>query len=620
MDLSHATQKELIFLDKSFSTREEIFDFVSKKFEEQGIVSSSTDYKQALYDREQIGVTGFENGLAIPHGKSSSVNRAAFAVVRLTSPLLQSEYPSLDMANKVELLFVLAVPESQGGTHLDILAHLAGKLGDVSYLQKFKAAQTADEVLDLLSEKEETELTSASSKGFILGVTACAAGVAHTYMAAEAISKKATALGYAVKVEKQGANGIEDEISMAEVNQAVGVILAHDVALKNTDRFEKLPKLDVPVAAPIKNADKLVKDLINKSQGYIPENGGTEIENTENAEKKPAWSRAVEAAKTHLMTGVSFMLPFVVAGGLILTIGLLMGGGDAKSGFAYETVQTGVLIFNLMLPVLAGYISYSIADKPGIVVGMSGGIIASTVGAGYLGAILAGFVAGWLVNQIKKIPLPSYLAQLKPIIFIPLFGSGIIALFMYIVGIPLHALNDLMTNSLQAMQGSNLVLMGVIIGAMMAVDMGGPINKAAFAFCVGMLGDKIYAPMAACWIGIMLPPVAMAVATMIAPHKFTQAERGSRFSAIIGGLTGITEFAIPFAVADPWRVILSCVVGSAVGGGMALGLGVTASIPSGGIFVVPFFHNPIIFVLSFVVGVFVTAVMVVGLKKKVVEA
>lgn len=329
----------------------------------------------------------------------------------------------------------------------------------------------------------------------------------------------------------------------------------------------------------------------------------------------------LEEAKTHLMTGVSYMLPFVVAGGLLLTIGLLLGGGDSGHGtaFAKQTVKAGVLIFSLMVPVMAGYMSYSIADRPGIAPGMVGGLIAHEIGAGFLGGIVAGFLAGYIVNFIKKLPMHSYLAALKPIIVIPLLGAGAVSLIMYIIGQPIALASKGLEGWLTSLSGGNLALLGLIIGAMMAFDMGGPINKVAFAFCVGMLNQHVYAPMAACWIGIMTPPIGLALATRIAPKKFSVGERQSALPTTIMGATGITEGAIPFAVSDPLRVIPSIVVGSAVGGALAMALGAAAPVPSGGVLVIPFFIKPFMFVIAFAVGIVTTALMTVFLKKKVEE-
>lgn len=298
-----------------------------------------------------------------------------------------------------------------------------------------------------------------------------------------------------------------------------------------------------------------------------------------------------EKARVHLMTGVSYMIPFVVAGGILLTIGLLIGGGKVNPGLSQTLVNIGVYSFKMMVPIMAGYMAFSIADRPGIAPGVVGGVVANEIGAGFLGGIVAGFIAGWVVNQLKKIPMHPYVAALKPIIIIPIFGVGIVAGLMLIIGQPISAFSKELETWLKSMSGANLALLGFIIGAMMAVDMGGPINKIAFAFSVGMLNQGVYAPMAACWIGIMTPPIGLALATKLAPNKFTEEEKKSAIPALIMGAIGITEGAIPYAVADPLRVIPSIIVGSAVGGALALILGAQAPVPSGGVLVIPFFIN-----------------------------
>jgi len=327
----------------------------------------------------------------------------------------------------------------------------------------------------------------------------------------------------------------------------------------------------------------------------------------------------INEAKIHLMTGVSYMLPFVVAGGIILTLGLLLGGGDQETGFARGAITLGVMVFSMMVPIMAGYMAYSIADRPGIAPGVVGGLVANHIGAGFLGGIVAGFIAGYFVNALKKIPMHPYIAALKPIIIIPVIGAGFVGLVMFIIGQPIAFAATGLEGWLTSISGVNLALLGLIIGAMMAFDMGGPVNKVAFAFCVGMLDQGVYAPMAACWIGIMTPPIGLALATRITPKKFTQGERQSAVPATVMGLTGITEGAIPFAVRTPLQVISAIVVGSAVGGGLALLLGAAAPIPSGGIFVVPFFHRPLMFIIAFIVGIVVTAGMTILLRKEVTD-
>lgn len=323
--------------------------------------------------------------------------------------------------------------------------------------------------------------------------------------------------------------------------------------------------------------------------------------------------------KTHLLTGVSYMLPFVVAGGLILTIGLLLQDVEMFAGISQHVVDAGVMVFGLMIPVLSAYIAFSIADRPSLAPGMAGGMLAATIGAGFLGGIVAGFVAGYVTNILKKIPMHQYVVQLLPIIIIPLLGTTITLVLVGLLGIPIAAVTVIFESFLTSLSEGSLFILGLVIGGMMAVDMGGPINKVAFAFCVGLIDQGVFAPMAACWIGIMTPPIGLAVATLIAPHKFTEDEKASRIPITIMGLTGVTEGAIPFAVREPLRVIPALVIGSAAGGGLALLLGAEASVPSGGIFVVPFFVKPLMFLIAFVVAIIVTAVCTAFFKTEVME-
>lgn len=618
MQLSTLTTNALIILNSDADKKDEIIRTLARKLFESGKLTSEDAFLQAVYAREALGETGMGAGLALPHGKCAAVKEACFAVMTTKKPVM--DWESFEEDDGVQHIFMLAIPESEAGsTHLALLAELMQNMGDEEYSERLFSSPTPDAFIHNLDIPVAAPDQTAQCKKTLLAVTACPAGVAHTYMAADALVKAGKALGVTVRVEKQGANGIEGKHTAEQLREADAVIFAVSVAVKEAERYDHLPQVKVSVSDPIRNAQAVILQALKQADTQKKgENIPRDAVNTAGKEKLTI-GKLLDDAKSHLMTGVSFMLPFVVAGGLILTLGLLLGGGDQKTGFAHMTVQTGVLIFSLMVPVIAGYISYSIADKPGIVAGMAGGLIAREIGAGFLGGIVAGFVAGFIVNQLKRIPMHAYLTQLKPIIIIPLLGSGLVALVMYTVGVPIAQLSVLLENGLKSLQGGNLIVMGMIIGAMMAIDMGGPINKVAFAFCVGMLAQGVYAPMAACWIGIMTPPAGLALATRLAPKKFSVAERSSAIATAIMGLTGITEGAIPFAVADPWRIILSIVTGSAAGAALALGMGVEASVPSGGIFVVPFFRHPLLFMGAFLLGVAVTALCVITLKKEFIE-
>ncbi|POP42673.1 PTS 2-O-a-mannosyl-D-glycerate transporter subunit IIABC [Superficieibacter electus] len=618
MQLSALTNTGLIVLNSDLDNKDDIIRTLARKLFESGKLTSEDAFLQAVYEREALGETGMGGGLALPHGKSTAVKEACFAV--MTTRKAVQDWESFEDDGQVRHIFLLAIPASESGsTHLALLAKLMQNMGDEEYSERLFSAQTPELFYQYLDTPVADEETTGNFQKSLVAVTACPAGVAHTYMAADALVKAGRELGVNIYVEKQGANGIEGRHTVNHLKTADAAIFAVSVAVKDVERFAHLPQLKVSVSDPIKDAKGVILQALKQSE--LQQKGEfCSPQNEEPAENTPSFiGRMLNEGKGHLMTGVSFMLPFVVAGGLILTIGLLLGGSDQKTGMAHTAIQAGVLIFSLMVPVIAGYISYSIADKPGIVVGMAGGLIAREIGAGFLGGIVAGFIAGFIVNQLKRIPMHAYLTQLKPIIIIPLLGSGLIVLIMYIIGVPIARLSVLLEGELKALQGGNLIVLGIIIGGMMAVDMGGPINKVAFAFCAGMLGQGVYAPMAACWIGIMTPPVGLAVATWLAPKKFSAGEKSSSIATAIMGLTGITEGAIPFAVADPWRVILSIVIGSAAGAALALGLGVEASVPSGGIFVVPFFHHPMLFILAFLVGIAVTALSVITLKKDYVD-
>lgn len=375
MNLANATSQALIFLDQNFETREEVFEFMTQKLYEQGKISDSKSFLKAIYDREQLSVTGFENGLAIPHGNSSAVLEASFAVVRLRSPL--QEYPSLDANNQVSLIFMLAIPDSEAGsTHLDILAKLAGRLSDSDYLERFKKAKEKSEILSLLDEKEEQRSAVDAEKGLILGITACAAGIAHTYMAAESLTKTANQLGYKARIEKQGAKGIEDRITAKEVNEAVGIILAHDVSLKGMERFANIPKIDTTVAEPIKHPEEIINRLLVKAEGFIPSSDPGE-DFTELDESAKSVKQQI---KDSILTGISYIIPIIIAGGMISTVAVLItqifGLQDlvAVEGswlFLLKGLGGG-LLGSLMIPVLSGYMAYSIADKPGLTPGFAG--------------------------------------------------------------------------------------------------------------------------------------------------------------------------------------------------------------------------------------------------------
>lgn len=589
MDLTKATSKDLIFLDKSFRNKEDVFDFMAQKLFEQGKISSKEGYLQAVYEREKISVTGFENGLAIPHGKSDEVIEASFAVLRLSKPL--EDYPSLDPNNKVDLIFMLAIPEKDAGTtHLDILAKLSGRLSDTDYLAKFRSATNEDEILKLLSEDLERKETTKSGKGLILGITACAAGIAHTYMAAEAITKAANKLGYDARIEKQGAKGLEDRFTSEELKNAVGVIFAHDVALKELDRFKHLPKIDTNVAQPIKDPEGVISNLLDKTKNH-DYSKIVESDFSEDDFSKKAVSQEI---KDSILTGISYIIPIIIAGGMISTVAVLLtqifglqelAATEGSWLFLLKGLGGG-LLGNLMIPMLSGYMAYAIADRPGLTPGFAGGLAALTINSGFLGGMLSGLLAGFLMKWMKENIKPKGVFSGFVTFWVyPVIGSLIVGIIMlFIVGKPVAALNTAMINWLDALQGTNAVLLGAVLGAMVSFDLGGPVNKAAYAFCIGAMSNGNYVPYCAFASVKMVSAFSLTVACMVRKDLFTEQEREVGNQTWLLGLAGITEGAIPFAMGDPIRVIGSFIGGSIVTGAIVAYAGVGLNVPGAGIF------------------------------------
>ncbi|MBO0458960.1 PTS 2-O-a-mannosyl-D-glycerate transporter subunit IIABC [Enterococcus hulanensis] len=589
MNLANATSQALIFLERDFETREEVFEFMTQKLYEQGKLSDSKSFLEAIYDREKISVTGFENGLAIPHGKSSAVLEASFAVVRLRRPL--SDYPSLDPNNKVSLIFMLAIPESEAGsTHLDILAKLAGRLSDSSYLERFKKAKSTTEIIALLDEKEDLSTSIEGEKGLILGITACAAGIAHTYMAAESITKTANQLGYKARIEKQGAKGIEDRITSSEVNEAVGIILAHDVSLKGMERFANIPKIDTTVAEPIKHPEEIINRLLTKVENFVPGSEARE-EFTEEDESAKSLKQQI---KDSILTGISYIIPIIIAGGMISTVAVLitqifglqdLAAVEGSWLFLLKGLGGG-LLGSLMIPVLSGYMAYSIADKPGLTPGFAGGLAAMTINSGFLGGMLAGLFAGFLMNWMKKnINANGVFSGFVTFWIYPVVGSLIVGVVMlFLIGKPVAALNNGLIGWLDTLQGSNALLLGAVLGAMVSFDLGGPVNKAAYAFCIAAMSNGNFIPYCTFASVKMVSAFSLSAACLIRKNLFTEQEKEIGNQTWLLGLAGITEGAIPFAMGDPIRVIGSFIGGSIVTGAIVAYTGLGLNVPGAGIF------------------------------------
>lgn len=620
MKITDLLTVETIVLDIKARTKEEVIDELARKLDQAGVLNDLKAFKEAIFAREAQSTTGVGDGIAIPHAKTAAVKRPAVAFGRSKSGI---DYDSLD-GKPSRLFFMIAAPTGADNTHLEALARLSSMLMDASFRARIESASTEKELLDMIRQKEaevqnENNETVSSAKKKIVAVTACPTGIAHTYMAADALKAKANEMNVDIKVETNGSSGVKNELTAKDIEEAVAVIVAADKQVE-MERFRGKHVIQVPVAHAIRKPEQLIEQAL-KQDAPIYQGSGTKIE-TPQAKGRTGFYK-------HLMNGVSNMLPFVVGGGILIAISFIFGikAFDPKDPSFHPIAKAlmdigGGSAFALMVPVLAGFIAMSIADRPGFAPGMVGGFMAANGGAGFLGGLIAGFLAGYLVVGLKKAfsGLPQSLEGIKPVLIYPLFGVLLTGLvMMYVVIDPVKALNDGMKQWLSNMGTGNLVVLGLILGGMMAVDMGGPINKAAFTFGLAMIDAGNYAPHAAIMAGGMVPPLGLALATTFFKNKFTKAEREAGKTCYIMGASFITEGAIPFAAADPVRVIPSIIVGSAIAGALTMLFGIGLPAPHGGIFVIPIVKgNPWLYVLAILIGSVVTALMV-GLWKKEVK-
>ncbi|RBW71041.1 PTS fructose transporter subunit IIABC [Bacillus taeanensis] len=626
MRITELLKRDTVILDLTSTSKETVIDELVNKLDQAGRLSDRKLYKEAILAREAQSTTGIGEGIAIPHAKTKAVKTPSIAFGRSGEGI---DYEALD-GQPSHLFFMIAASEGANNAHLETLSRLSTLLMDETFRQKLMAAASVDELLKAIDEKEqevlkeeeptETQETK-SAKGKVLAVTACPTGIAHTYMAADALKAKAKEMGVDFKVETNGSGGAKNVLTEEDIENAVAIIVAADKQVE-MERFKGKHVIQVAVAKGIREPQNLIERALKQDgpvfQGSSSEEGS---KSSGNKEQRSGFYK-------HLMSGVSNMLPFVVGGGILIALSFMFGikafdPEDPSYHPIAEALMTigGGNAFGLMIPVLAGFIAMSIADRPGFAPGMVGGFMAATGGAGFLGGLIAGFLAGYVVVGLKKAfsKLPSALEGIKPVLLYPLFGILITGLIMlFIVIDPVKALNDGLTSWLQGMGTGNLVLLGLILGGMMAIDMGGPINKAAFTFGIAMIDAGNYAPHAAIMAGGMVPPLGLALATTFFKNRFTKAEREAGKTNYIMGASFITEGAIPFAAADPGRVIPSAVAGSAVAGALSMMFGVGLPAPHGGIFVIPVVENPLMYVVSIVIGSIVTALMV-GLLKKPIE-
>lgn len=667
MQIRDLLKSQSILLNATPKDKADAIHILGDLMEASGNLSNKDEYIKAVFAREESGSTGLGEGIATPHAKSSGVKEAGLAAMVVPNGV---DFEALD-GQPSRLFFMIAAPEGAADTHVEVLSQLAMMIIDADFKEALIAAKDVDTFLALIDAKEngtfdpsvegyivnstnnnsststsnttdnststddtstvaETSTVATSTSTItvdhpyydVLAVTGCPTGIAHTYMAAESLERKAKELGISLKVEKNGASGVKDALTTEEIAHAKTIIVASDRQVEMA-RFNGKPIIQTKVANGINKAEELLTQAMS---------GTAPIYTASEAEQKLATTDMTDSIGRqiykHLMNGVSHMLPFVIGGGILIALAFLFdtfdpanpsnfGSGTALSAFL---MQIGGASFGFMLPVLAGYIAMSIADRPGLAAGFVGGLLANQGGSGFLGALIAGFAAGYLVLLVKKLVsgLPESLEGTKPVLFYPVLGVLFIGIAItFIINPPVSALNEWLMTSLQTMGTTSRVLLGLIFGAMMSVDMGGPVNKAAYVIGTGALATGEYGIMAAVMAGGMVPPLAIALCTTFFPNRFTEAERKSGVTNYIMGLSFITEGAIPFAAADPIRVLPACIIGAGTAGALSMFFECTLRAPHGGIFVVPTIGNPLLYLASIAIGAIIACLILAIAKKKV---
>ena len=638
MRITDLLDKRSISLDGAPKNKQEALDMAIDLMKGSDKINDQEAYRQQVYKREEEGTTGIGMGIAIPHGKCNAVDRPGLAAMVIKDGV---DFDSLD-GEPVHLLFLIAAPDTEDNIHLEVLSKLSMMLMDDNFTQSLKNASSVDEFMEIINKADEErpdlseqfggseEAPAEEKQAKILAVTGCPTGIAHTYMAAEGIEKAAKARGCFVKVETRGSGGAKNVLTAQEIADADGIIVAADTQVP-MDRFNGRKVIVCQVSDGISKADELVDRVI---RGDVP------VYHSEHAAEQQASSGKASGGIGHqiytqLMNGVSHMLPFVVGGGILIALAFLIDGlcvdmnalaPADRANFGTITPvaamlkNIGGIAFGFMLPVLAGFIAMAIGDRPALAVGFVGGMMAANGNSGFLGALVAGFAAGYIIKGLICIceKLPEALEKIAPVLLYPLFGILIIGLLMNFVIEPvMGAINGAMNSGLMSMSGSSKIILGMILGGMMAIDMGGPFNKAAYVFGTAAIAAGNYDIMAAVMIGGMVPPCAIALATLLFKDKFTKEERNAGPTNFIMGLAFITEGAIPFAAADPIHVLPACIIGSAAAGALSMAFQCTLMAPHGGIFVFPVVGNPLMYLLALVVGTVVSAILLGVLKKKV---
>ncbi|KKI94025.1 PTS 2-O-a-mannosyl-D-glycerate transporter subunit IIABC [Bacillus sp. SA1-12] len=632
MLLKTLTSTQLLFTKQSFQSKEETIRFLIKKLSEEGKLHSEEDFYNAVMDRESLSPTGFEGGLAIPHGKSATVKEAAFAIATLQKPL--SDWESIDPNNQVELVILLAIPENESGsTHLSLLSEFVTRLSNEEYKNRLLKANSNEalfEALDHVNENEEKSEEASTTDKTVLAITACPAGIAHTYMAAEALVKAGKELGVEVFVEKQGANGIEDRHTKNQLLKADAVIFAVDVAVKDEERYSHLPKVKTTVAQPLKNAKGILTQALEKAE-KSPKQAYTASKNNTDEEIDHDKKSFKTEIKDSILTGISYIIPVIVAGGMTLAFAVLV-----SQAFGLQDVYAeegswlwllrqlgGTLLGTLMVPILSAYMAYSIADKPALGPGFAAGVAANLIGSGFLGGMLGGILAGYFLKFLKhKVKPRGTFAGFISFWVYPVVGTLVVgSIMLFVVGKPLAFLNEGLVHWLEGLSGTNAIILGIVLGAMVSFDLGGPVNKAAYTFCIGAMASGNIVPYATFASVKMVSAFSVTGATIVAKKYFTKEEQEVGKQTWLLGLAGITEGAIPFMMNDPFRVIPSLIAGSAVTGAIVAYFNIGLSVPGAGIFSLALVEGqPLLIAASIwfgaaLIGAFISMVLLIITRK-----
>ncbi|EFH9160479.1 TPA: PTS 2-O-a-mannosyl-D-glycerate transporter subunit IIABC [Escherichia coli] len=591
MNLTTLTHRDALCLNARFTSREEAIHALTQRLAALGKISSTEQFLEEVYRRESLGPTALGEGLAVPHGKTAAVKEAAFAVATLSEPL---QWEGVDGPEAVDLVVLLAIPPNEAGTtHMQLLTALTTRLADDEIRARIQSATTPDELLSALDDKGGTQPSASFSNApTIVCVTACPAGIAHTYMAAEYLEKAGRKLGVNVYVEKQGANGIEGRLTADQLNSATACIFAAEVAIKESERFNGIPALSVPVAEPIRHAEALMQQALTLKR--------SDETRTVQQDTQPVKSVKTEL-KQALLSGISFAVPLIVAGGTVLAVAVLLSQifglqdlfNEENSWLWMYRKLGGGLLGILMVPVLAAYTAYSLADKPALAPGFAAGLAANMIGSGFLGAVVGGLIAGYLMRWVKNhLRLSSKFNGFLTFYLYPVLGTlGAGSLMLFVVGEPVAWINNSLTAWLNGLSGSNALLLGAILGFMCSFDLGGPVNKAAYAFCLGAMANGVYGPYAIFASVKMVSAFTVTASTMLAPRLFKEFEIETGKSTWLLGLAGITEGAIPMAIEDPLRAIGSFVLGSMVTGAIVGAMNIGLSTPGAGIFSLFLLHD-----------------------------